>query len=51
MKISIKEIITLLIIAIVTSSIGIPLRQHELKCMIVYTVGESDSVKIVARLP
>lgn len=32
-------------------SIGIPIRMRENKCMIVYTVGESESVKIDAVLP
>ena len=32
-------------------SIGIPIRKYEMKCMIVYTVGESESVKINAKLP
>lgn len=33
------------------TSIGIPIRMRETKCMIVYSVGESETVKIEAQLP
>lgn len=33
------------------ASIGIPIRMRETKCMIVYSVGESETVKIEAQLP
>jgi len=47
---SLKLLIALLL-TISTFSIGIPIRRYEMKCMIVYTVGESESVKINAKLP
>lgn len=42
-------LVTLLVLGI--SSIGIPIRMRETKCMIVYSVGESETVKIEAQLP
>lgn len=33
------------------SCIGIPITMGERKCMVSYTVGESDTVKITANLP
>ena len=42
-------VVCLLIIS--AMPVGIPLRMGESKCMIVYTVGESETVKINVKFP
>lgn len=46
-----SRLILLALLVVGIYSIGIPVRMKETKCMIVYTVGEVETVKIEAQLP
>lgn len=46
-----SKLLLLVLLFVGISSIGIPVRMRETKCMIVYTVGEIETIKIEAQFP